>query len=73
MLTQFVAAFDDIVIGRFNKERKEKDAANWERRSASKRLSSCIEVRRLKTSELTGNLTFCSLAPARFSLEFSLI
>ena len=28
MLTQFVAAFDDIVIGRFNKERKEKDKIN---------------------------------------------
>ena len=25
MLTQFVAAFDDIVIGRFNKNREEKD------------------------------------------------
>lgn len=25
MLTQFVAAFDDIVIGRFNKDREEKD------------------------------------------------
>jgi len=28
MLTQFVAAFDDIVIGRFNKDRKEKDKIN---------------------------------------------
>ena len=28
MLTQFVAAFDDIVIGRFNKERAEKDKIN---------------------------------------------
>lgn len=28
MLTQFVAAFDDIVIGRFNKERTEKDKIN---------------------------------------------
>ena len=28
MLTQFVAAFDDIVIGRFNKDRVEKDKIN---------------------------------------------
>ena len=28
MLTQFVAAFDDIVIGRFNKDREEKDRIN---------------------------------------------
>ena len=28
MLTQFVAAFDDIVIGRFNKNREEKDRIN---------------------------------------------
>ena len=28
MLTQFVAAFDDIVIGRFNKNREEKDKIN---------------------------------------------
>jgi hypothetical protein len=28
MLTQFVAAFDDIVIGRFNKDRVEKDRIN---------------------------------------------
>ena len=28
MLTQFVAAFDDIVIGRFNKAREEKDKIN---------------------------------------------
>ena len=28
MLTQFVAAFDDIVIGRFNKDRQEQDRIN---------------------------------------------
>ena len=28
MLTQFVAAFDDIVIGRFNRNREEKDRIN---------------------------------------------
>ena len=28
MLTQFVAAFDDIVIGRFNKNRNEQDKIN---------------------------------------------
>ena len=28
MLTQFVAAFDDIVIGRFNKAREEQDKIN---------------------------------------------
>ena len=28
MVAQFIAAFDDIVIGRFNKEREEKDRIN---------------------------------------------
>jgi len=28
MITQFIAAFDDIVIGRFNKDRQEKDKLN---------------------------------------------
>ena len=28
MLTQFVAAFDDIVIGRFNRDRQEQDRIN---------------------------------------------
>ena len=28
MVAQFIAAFDDIVIGRFNKDREEKDRIN---------------------------------------------
>ena len=28
MVTQFIAAFDDVVIGRYNKERDEQDQIN---------------------------------------------